>query len=143
MSDERADRIIEEGIHSHIVWRDFLMDRPDYPTNDVGDVERHTRWIKDYEYLRSLLHGMGWTCFHCGETFTIIGLARAHFGPNPDTEPGCAVRVGVGEERGLLMALRGVEQERDELKVRLMSLRLGADENEAAERFLASREDAA
>ncbi|MEE8059407.1 MAG: hypothetical protein V3T17_16460 [Pseudomonadales bacterium] len=25
----------------------------------------------------------GWTCFHCGETFTAVGAARDHFGADP------------------------------------------------------------
>ncbi|WP_186214545.1 hypothetical protein [Burkholderia gladioli] len=51
----------------------------------------------------------GWTCFHCGETFTTVGSARAHFGAMPTAEPGCMVRVSLGAERGLLMALREAE----------------------------------
>lgn len=51
----------------------------------------------------------GWTCFHCGETFTTVGGARDHFGADPIAEPGC--RIKVGEERGLLMALRKAEAE--------------------------------
>ena len=53
----------------------------------------------------------GWTCFHCGETFTTTGSARDHFGARPDAEPGCMVRVSLGAERGLLMALRKAEDE--------------------------------
>nr|WP_023842727.1 hypothetical protein [Burkholderia sp. M701]BAO19186.1 hypothetical protein [Burkholderia sp. M701] len=51
----------------------------------------------------------GWTCFHCGETFTTVGSARTHFGAMPTAEPGCMVRVSLGAERGLLMALREAE----------------------------------
>lgn len=51
----------------------------------------------------------GWTCFHCGETFTTLGTARDHFGFDPSAEPGC--RIKVGAERGLLMALRKAEKE--------------------------------
>jgi len=53
----------------------------------------------------------GWTCFHCGETFTTVGSARDHFGAAPDAQPGCVVRVSLGAERGLLMALRKAEEE--------------------------------
>lgn len=53
----------------------------------------------------------GWTCFHCGETFTTVGSARVHFGATPDAKPGCMVRVGLGGERGLLMALRKAEED--------------------------------
>lgn len=53
----------------------------------------------------------GWTCFHCGETFTTVRGARTHFGAHPDAEPGCLVRVALGAERGLLAALRKAEDE--------------------------------
>jgi hypothetical protein len=52
----------------------------------------------------------GWTCFHCGETFTTPGAAREHFGPTPNAEPGCVIKVQLGGERGLLNALRKAEQ---------------------------------
>lgn len=65
----------------------------------------------------------GWVCFHCGERFTTPGGARDHFGAAPDAVPGCMIRVQLGEERGLLMALRKVEDERDELQVRLTAAR--------------------
>lgn len=51
----------------------------------------------------------GWTCFHCGETFTTVGGARDHFGAKPDAVPGCLLQVR--EERGALMALRRAEAE--------------------------------
>lgn len=51
----------------------------------------------------------GWTCFHCGETFTTVGTARDHFGAKPDAQPGCMERVRLGGERGLLSALREAE----------------------------------
>jgi hypothetical protein len=54
----------------------------------------------------------GWTCFHCGETFTTPGAARDHFGFEPSRDPGC--RIKLGAERGLLMALRKAEQELSE-----------------------------
>jgi len=57
-----------------------------------------------YEYP---MHG--WTCFFCGETFKTIGSARDHFGNTPLSQPGCQIKVG--EERGLLMALRRAEEE--------------------------------
>ena len=53
----------------------------------------------------------GWTCFHCGETFKNMGCASDHFGAKPDAQPGCMIRVSLGHERGLLMALRKVENE--------------------------------
>lgn len=61
----------------------------------------------------------GWTCFHCGETFTTVGSARTHFGATPDVEPGCLVKVELGAERGLLMALRQLEEEQVSLLERL------------------------
>lgn len=57
----------------------------------------------------------GWTCFHCGETFTTVGGAQDHFGADPDKEPGCMLRVSLGAERGMLMKLREREQELAEL----------------------------
>lgn len=51
----------------------------------------------------------GWTCFHCGETFTTPGAARDHFGFDPASEPAC--RIKLGAERGLVMALRKAEAE--------------------------------
>lgn len=52
----------------------------------------------------------GWTCFHCGETFTTEGSARLHFGAKPDAVPGCMERIRYGHERGLLIALRNAEE---------------------------------
>lgn len=57
----------------------------------------------------------GWTCFHCGDTFTDERSARAHFGPTPAHEPGCILKFQAGD-RSLLRALRVVEAERDELR---------------------------
>lgn len=50
-----AAAIIDRGIYSHKKWRDFLKGNPDYPTNDVGAVKTHEKWIKDYEYLEQEL----------------------------------------------------------------------------------------
>ena len=81
----------------------------------------------------------GWTCFHCGETFTTYHRARDHFGRTPECEPGCVLaRVAVGEERGMLMRLRRVELERDLLEVRLNAVRFGVNEDEAVARFMAT-----
>lgn len=76
---------------------------------------------------------MGWTCFHCGETFRTIGSARDHFGKYPDADPACMIKAG--HERGLVMALRKAEQEIEDLRVQL---RNEQDENEmlAIETFL-------
>lgn len=81
----------------------------------------------------------GWICFHCGETFRTTGAAADHFGATPEATPGCLIKVQLGDERGLQMALRKVEFERDELKVRIAALRLGGDEQECVERFRAAR----
>lgn len=54
---------------------------------------------------------LGWTCFHCGETFTTVGGAQDHFGADPSKEPGCMLKVSLGAERGLLMKLRALEDE--------------------------------
>lgn len=51
----------------------------------------------------------GWTCFHCGETFTTVGAAKDHFGFDPSYEPAC--RIKLGAELGLLMALRQAEKD--------------------------------
>jgi hypothetical protein len=59
----------------------------------------------------------GWTCFHCGETFTTPGAARNHFGFEPSADPAC--RIKLGAERGLLMALRKLEAENERLTVAL------------------------
>lgn len=58
----------------------------------------------------------GWTCFHCGETFTTRGAAGDHFGADPFAKPGCLMRVQLGEERGLLTALRKSEAEVERLR---------------------------
>ena len=48
-----------------------------------------------------------WRCFHCDEVFTTTGAARDHFGERPECIPACQIKVG--EERGLVMALRKAE----------------------------------
>lgn len=53
----------------------------------------------------------GWTCFHCGETFTTPGSAQDHFGATPKAQPGCVMKVLCGGERGLLSALRRTEDQ--------------------------------
>lgn len=63
----------------------------------------------------------GWTCFHCGETFTTFGAARDHFGATPEAEIGCLInKVRPGEERGLLMALRKSEAIVEALRARVL-----------------------
>lgn len=53
----------------------------------------------------------GWTCFHCGETFTTPGSARDHFGTTPDEKPGCVLKVELGGQRGLIMELRRLQDQ--------------------------------
>jgi len=57
----------------------------------------------------------GWTCFHCGETFTTVGAAQLHFGATPDEMAACVIKAG--REKGLLMALRAAEDEIAKLRV--------------------------
>lgn len=74
------------------------------------------------QYTNAQIHGSkfeGWQCFHCGEVFTTVGGARDHFGADPNKEPGCLIKVKVGDERGLEMELRKVEAERDTLRFQI------------------------
>jgi hypothetical protein len=74
----------------------------------------------------------GWTCLHCGETFTTAGAAKNHFGFDPSKDPAC--RIKGGAERGLVMALREAEAECDRL------MHLVQDEcTDAAKAFHAQR----
>lgn len=57
----------------------------------------------------------GWTCFHCGETFTTVGNAEDHFGATPIALPGCLLKVQLGNERGMLMELRKLQEENTRL----------------------------
>lgn len=52
----------------------------------------------------------GWVCFHCDERFTTVGGARDHFGVEPGYQPGCLLKVALGDERGWLMDLRKAEK---------------------------------
>jgi hypothetical protein len=72
----------------------------------VQDLKAHVRGLTvDKDTYPMPAHG--WTCFHCGETFTTPGGARAHFGFDPSQDPAC--RIKLGAERGLLGALRKAE----------------------------------
>jgi hypothetical protein len=66
---------------------------------------------------------VGWTYFHCGETFHSVATATQHFGAKPDAEPGCLLRVK-RPELSMLYALRVAEQDRDEALVRLAACAL-------------------
>jgi hypothetical protein len=59
----------------------------------------------------------GWTCFHCGETFTTPNAARWHFGATPDAKPGCLLKVELGNERGWLARIRELETKEPKLYV--------------------------
>ena len=112
------------------------MSEPDQPTKDAeaiaalaaywsgehnGDIPQMRRAIAAVDAHRKAvtdampwpdtypMPAHGWTCFHCGETFTTPGSARDHFGCAPCADPAC--RIKVGEERGLVRALRRVEEE--------------------------------
>lgn len=50
-----------------------------------------------------------WRCFHCDEVLTDREAAADHFGTTPDAVPGCMLKVG--EDRGILRALRAAEAE--------------------------------
>jgi len=76
------------------------------------------------------LHGCafkGWQCFHCGEVFESVASASNHFGIDQFKEPGCLIKVKYGEERGLEIELRKVEQERDELQFKISNESTEAD----------------
>ena len=60
--------------------------------------------------------GYGWRCFHCDAWLTTPGAAEDHFGKTPAAVPGCIIHVG--EERGLLMALRKAEALAEEFLLR-------------------------
>lgn len=75
----------------------------------------------------------GWTCFHCGDTFTTFGSARDHFGATPAEVPGCIIKAG--HERHLLMELRKAQAREAELQLERDSL---SDQLEAA---LLSKQD--
>ena len=71
----------------------------------------------------------GWTCFFCGETFTTYGAARDHFGVIPTAIIACKIKVG--EERGLVMALRKAEAKIAELEAMKSPRRVGGAEGES------------
>ncbi len=70
------------------------------------------------------LHGCefeGWQCFHCGEVFTTVGSAEDHFGGQQGALTGCQIKAG--DERGLLMALRQVQNKIAELEAAILEYR--------------------
>lgn len=48
----------------------------------------------------------GWTCFHCGETFTSIGKAKDHFGEEPIDTPICIIAAEWGGLPGYIRDLQ-------------------------------------
>ena len=60
----------------------------------------------------------GWTCYHCGETFTTVGGAEDHFGARPSDTAAC--RIKIGEERGLVMRIRRLERANRKLRIELL-----------------------
>ena len=58
----------------------------------------------------------GWRCFHCDERFDTPGAAEDHFGKYLNSTPGCILKVQLGDERGLLMELRRVQEENNHLR---------------------------
>ena len=75
----------------------------------------------------------GWVCFHCGERFTSVGGAKDHFGARPTDMAACFIKLG--EERGLVMALRKAETEIREIKYNECSI---CDQKLASKRGLAN-----
>ena len=65
----------------------------------------------------------GWVCFHCGERFKNEGSAKLHFGTFPKAQrAGCLIKIQAGNEKGLLMELRKVEEEKRILLVKIQRL---------------------
>jgi hypothetical protein len=60
--------------------------------------------------------GGPWRCFHCDEVFRTRGGAEDHFGKYINSTPGCILKVQFGDERGLLMELRRVQEENEHLR---------------------------
>ena len=71
----------------------------------------------------------GWTCFHCGDTFTSVGAARDHFGGNPDELAACKIKAK-GGELALVMLLRKTQDELAEWIARAMTFSQNNDELE-------------
>ena len=63
----------------------------------------------------------GWICFHCGDRFTTVGAAEDHFGKRPTAIPAC--RIKAGEERGLMMEIRRLEEQVRHLRLGNLRLR--------------------
>ena len=57
----------------------------------------------------------GWVCFHCGERFMNEHNARLHFGPMPDAEPGCVMKL-LSEDKRLLIKIRKLQSIIDDLR---------------------------
>jgi hypothetical protein len=55
----------------------------------------------------------GWTCFHCGETFTHQMAARLHFGASIHDEPKC--QISAHKLRAMEQQLRRYQEEDTDL----------------------------
>lgn len=110
------------------------IDGVDYDLIDTDEVRKLFRGMQlvpeiregivpgDGNMTNARLHGCefdGWQCFHCSEVFTTVGGAADHFGATPDAKPGCLIRVQLGNERGLEMEVRRLEDEVDSLRAAL------------------------
>lgn len=75
----------------------------------------------------------GWVCFHCWEYFppTFGGQrdAQAHFGTSNFREPACQISK---KEHGLLLYVRALEMERDELQRQILEDDTAKDRQMAA-----------
>lgn len=85
-----------------ITCPDCRMPPTEYIRADLG---RETPTLPDSATYPRPAHG--WTCFHCGETFRVPGLAADHFGADPTAQPACQIKAG--HERHLVAAIRDAE----------------------------------
>ena len=84
----------------------------------TGSVPRH-----DGEFYPAPPHG--WTCFHCGETFRRLALAREHFGHDPGATPAC--RLSPAHVRSELRRYRAAETELRAVQDELVDVRALGD----------------
>ena len=67
----------------------------------------------------------GWVCFFCGERFTTYGSAAMHFGWKPSATSACQIKVG--QERGLVMEIRRLEEHNGNLREQNLELQRQID----------------
>jgi len=91
---------------------------------DQAAVEEETakRWL---QAKRQTMPKGGWVCFHCEENLKTVGAAQDHFGGNPSALAACQIKIG--EELGLLMALRKAELSAEEWQARALKAELQVD----------------